>query len=45
MSATNTFLWNQSEIKIQGMDIKSFNEQDEEETIEQYFFVDTRNQI
>ena len=29
MSATNTFLWNQSEIKIQGMDIKSFNEQDE----------------
>jgi hypothetical protein len=27
------------------MDIKSLNDQDEQEVIEQYFFVDTRNQI
>jgi hypothetical protein len=45
VTPSQSYMWNQSEIKIQGMDIRSLNDQDEEEVIEQYFFVDTHNQI
>ena len=34
VTLNSAYLWNQSEIRIQGMDIKSFNDQDEEERIE-----------